>query len=113
MQEMIKDKTLQNHLYLQPLWTHTEAGQVVMDCLALKVVVDEFVPMDVGSLSNGKAGGKGGEKSKKDVNRTSLRRSAGTVGSLDIAKRIVGTRVVVRRNLRATPPLGNLLRRAK
>eukprot|EP00971_Amphidinium_carterae_P011827 232986-Amphidinium_carterae.1 len=66
LQEMVKDKTLQDHLYLQPLSTYAEARQVVMDYLALKVSGDDggVAPMDVGSLNPGKGKGKGGKSGK-------------------------------------------------
>ena len=69
LQEIIKDKTLQDHLYLQPVDTYTAACQAVFDYLTLKVRVDDggVAPMDIGAFVKGgksKGKGKGKEKGK-------------------------------------------------
>jgi hypothetical protein len=57
--EMLRDQSLQDHLYLQPRGTYQEARAAVFQYLEVRVPNRVDDPMDVGSLVKGKGKGKG------------------------------------------------------
>ena len=66
LQEMIKDKALQDHLFLKPQNTYEATRREVMDYLEAKVKVDEdgVAPMDIGYFAKAKGKGKGADRDK-------------------------------------------------
>ena len=70
LQAMVKDKALQDNLYLQPRATYVETRSAIFSYLEAKSATDHngVAPMDVGSLVKGKGKGSG-DKSGGDANK--------------------------------------------
>ena len=64
LQEMVKEKSLQDHLYLRPLGTYANARKEIFEYLERKTRPDDggVIPMDLGYFQKGGGGGKNGGK---------------------------------------------------